>query len=437
MTSAARWLLAGLLASSAPALSHAQTQAPTSGAEATPAVALTGSFIDFLQANPSGGVETGWGNTAQLQVGADVDLERLVGWSGAKVHVRESVFGLKRNAVLDPGAAPPGTLEGHFFAQNVGSTLGGAPFPNFIPDTYLSHLSLEQQLGSRLTIEVGRMNPMTAFDTPSNCENILSCQNPIVLYDNLTLPPAFATWGGRAQVKLTSGDSLQVGVYEDHFSLNTTDGFDWSLKGRSGWFYVGEFSHHEDFATARKPFSYTLGAFYDTSSFSDPLTRAAQEGSAGIYGRAQKVLWTRGAVAGQHPQQHVTGFATAGYGFGGAQPYETYVELGANYHGLWKSRPHDHVGAKLAYLRIRDHELEAERLTRLTLTGVDARGDNNQFRAELNAHIQLRPGMALEPVAQYIVNPNVQFSNPLVGTRAPKDGVVLGLVLHVDFQALR
>lgn len=140
---ARRAVLAALLTSLAPPLlAQEASTAPPSGVE------FKGMFIDWLESNPNSGVNPNqWGNTSILQVGADFDLGRIMNLQGGKVHLRESFFLLRRNARLDPGSNPPTSISGHFWAQDTGSTLGGAPFPNFIPSNHLSVLSYEQDIG--------------------------------------------------------------------------------------------------------------------------------------------------------------------------------------------------------------------------------------------------------------------------------------------------
>jgi len=401
-----------------------------SAANETKAVTFSGHYLNFTESNPrSGSNPNSWGNTGQLEVGADFDMDKLTGWSGATVRLRESFFLLKRNAVLNSGDG-----SGHFWAQDTGSTLGGAPFPNFIPTSYLSELTLEQRISDKLTIEVGRMNPMMRFDTPSNCENILSCQNPVNLYDNLTLPPAFATWGALGRYQLNKNSYAQVGAHEDNFASGRTTGLDWSTDHCSGLFMIGEYGYRKDFGETAYPWNITGGVWHDTSDFTDPASGSIHQGADGAYMRAQKVAWRAdsGATTAK-AGQYITSFATAGYSPSAAQSYRGYTEVGANYHGLFTSRPNDYYGVKLAYLRINDNQLESERQTRLALSGIDYRSSNNQYRLEVNGHIDIKQGVFLEPVVQYIKNANVQFGR---ASGIPKDGVNLGLVLFVSLPSL-
>ncbi len=404
--------------------------------EGDPAVRLVANFINFTATNPSGGVDSGkFGNTAQLQAGADVAFDSL-GWKGTRLRFRQSLFLLRRNGKLDPGTNPPDTYSGGFWAQDVGSTLAGVPFPNFIPRTYLSELTVAQRFASRVDLQVGRMNPMNYFDTPDNCEAMLSCQNPVNLYDNLTLPPAFATWGARMQWLASDHDTIQAGIYQDYFASNRTSGFDWSFDKGSGAFIAAEFAHKEDFKAARLPVSYTVGAWHDTSAFSDPATGHPQRGSVGVYGRAQRALWRDGGAPGESPARHVMAFATFGYSPSSAQPYRGYAEIGMNVHGMVAAPLFDFVGAKIAYLRVSDSQIESERTFRLTTTGIDVRSANDQFRLELNGRVALSRTIRFEPSVQYVINPNVQFNDTRRALGPPRDGLVLAGVLYVNLTPL-
>ena len=71
-------------------------------------------------------------------------------------------------------------------------------FQDFAPITDLSQLTLKQTFTQVLKVQVARMSPTSEFEQPANCETLLSCLDPITIYDNRTLPPAVARWGALA-----------------------------------------------------------------------------------------------------------------------------------------------------------------------------------------------------------------------------------------------
>lgn len=414
-----------VLAACAQAALAADVPAAPPAADTTSAVKFTGIVINWTGKNfESGAKPDQWGNTTLLQVGADVDMERAVAWRGAKIHVRESLFFPGHNGRF----APPST--GHFWAQDTGSTLGGAPFPNFIPKNHLSVLTLEQQLG-KINVEFGRTNPSHYFDIPT-CESVYACQNPITLYNRRSSPKDFATWGGRVKYAIDKNQYVQLGAFEDNFSSSMKDGLNWSSAGRTGWTTALEYGYKSTFADQRYPLNVSLGVWHDSSPSTDPVTRVARKGSDGLAARFQRVAWRADDGKGPGvPPKYLTAFATAGYSPTSSEGNRAFVEAGANFHGPFASRPGDHYGVKLAYLRLNDSTVIAEQ-RKVVTPGFQL--SRNQFRAEVNGHIELKRGIFIEPVLQYIKNPNLKFAPG--GVQAPKSGFNFGLVTFISLPAL-
>ena len=153
-----------------------------------PAFTFSGTLLNFTEANPGSGANPNqYGVTTQVELGVDINLERTIHWKGATLAVRESVFEPKYNASLHFGSNFPATAQGHYWDQDVGSTLVSTTFQDFAPTSYLSTFVLRQKAGNRVDLEIGRFSPTLEFDQPVNCETLLSCLDPITIFDNKTL----------------------------------------------------------------------------------------------------------------------------------------------------------------------------------------------------------------------------------------------------------
>lgn len=387
--------------------------------------------INYSQWNPTGGVVSGQtGNSAIVFAGVDFNLGKLVGLTGGTIHAEEAIFGLKYNAVVDYGSNPLATYRGHYFSQDVGSVLGGVAFPNNIPTHYLSRLSYEQKFGN-LEVELGRMNPLRAFNQP-NCDNVLSCQDPVMQYNTAITPPAFATWAARAKYNINDNWWVQAGAYESNFAVTQTEGYDWGMGDATGAFLISELGYNSSFAQTSLPGYYEIGTYYDTSTFTNSWTGEEYQGSGGIFFRGHQTVWSAPTSNSKGPPpSYVNIFGTLDYSLTSQAPYRFYGEIGANWFGFIEGRPFDSIGAKFAYINITKDQLLYQNQFRISWGGEDSLSSPNQYRLELNGHIQLEHGIAIEPSVQYIINPDSFFGTPFVAERAPRDGWIVSAVLIV------
>ncbi|WP_322047972.1 carbohydrate porin [Paraburkholderia sp. J67] len=390
-------------------------------------------LLNFFMTNPSTGVNTGrTGNSGILILGSDVDLGKLAGLNGGFFHIEEAFFVFKHNV----GSAP------NSFAGDVGSYMAGQPFPNNTPPNYLSLLTYEQHLmGDRLQLEAGRMNASRYFEL-QNCENIATCLDPIAQFTADIAPPPFATWGGRAKYLFNDKQFAQFGVFEDHFSEVNTQGWDWTTRNATGALIMGEYGYRSSFANARFPFSYELIGFYNTSNQSDPAYGAfgrskvlfpgnpadTRRGTGGAMFRWQKFVWRDddGATADLAPRSLAL-FGTVSGTPDPMQPYRAYAEVGTTLFAPFAHRPFDRISAKVSYVRVGGHELDFQQDARAVSGGPDVRTSPNEFRLEIDGHFAIAKAVALEPMVQYIVNPDT-FNNPF-SAHVPHSGFVVGVTL--------
>ena len=420
-------------------LTEVQSISDNGGAKehlSAPRVVSNLTWVNFTESNPGSGPHPNQvGVTSQFDAGITVDLARMLHWSGASLNMHESVFAPKYNASLHFGSDPPASETGHYWDQDVGSTLVATTFQDFAPKSYLSRLTLSQRIGTRWDLTMGRLSPTLSFDKPDTCETALSCLDPITIYDNKTLPPALSTWGTEAALHFNPKNKLKVGLSQVDFNQLSSSGFDLSFRSGTGIFLAGEYAVGAASASTMSHAELILGAWDDTSTFSDPATGAKQRGSSATYARVESPAWALDdSHHGNNAGRYLTFFSTSSYSFSSAQPYRAFGNVGLNVHRIFAKRALDHYGLNVAYLRIRGHELDAERDFRKKMSGVVFRSSPDQLRVEGNAHLALLPGLSVEPSVAYIVHTNVQFptNNGMYGV--PKDGFVLGFLTFFDLR---
>ncbi|WP_141694037.1 carbohydrate porin [Methyloligella halotolerans] len=392
---------------------------------------LHADVYNFFNSNPSFGLDLGHtGNSAYWVTGADMDLEKMLGWKGTKVHFKETFFNLVEN--------------NDYIAGQFGDSAIGYQTTYIQRDSQLSQLTLEQSLfNGKVNIEAGRTHPFFYF-TPMTCETFNTCYQDTLYYDAGYISPLFSVWGGRVKVNLTDDSYFQVGMFSNDSGWHFHSGWDWGREIPDGVLNLAEYG----FNTAYGPGGaytgkYALTGYYNSGDhlnnnvttggrsrgrFPDDPART-ESGTGGIVFNSTQIVWREDGGSATYTSPRTLSFYTgAGYSFDTTVPVEADLYAGFNLHAPLKSRPNDKLGFKLRYEKMNDSFNDFLSEANATAGGSGAPFDDKVI-FELNAHIDLFNGMILEPVAQYIVNPN-SYYNPYTADR-PQDGMYLGGTLKV------
>lgn len=369
--------------------------------------------------------EYSFGNSGNLYLGADVDLAELAGLDGASLHFEESVF------LFDQGTGQP---TAPVWQGAVGSYFGGAPLHNDIGTNQLSLLTWQQKwLDGRLDTHLGRTNARRYF-LIYNCENSITCNDPVIDASTGVLPPPYGSWGGYLKYQALPGLYLHAGAFESNpvDYLKKRRGLDFSTDDASGTsllFGIGR-KRGEDLDPYRS--HYELDLFLNTSKQTDPFTGESEHGSAGGFFKFKQVFWR--ADGGQMTSPQALGaFGSLSLSADDKQPFRHFAEAGLTYYAP-VDRPQDRLNLKASYLRLNDHQLEFQRESRMAAGGDSRLGQRDVYALETNAHIALSQEIALETSVQYIFNPD-NFYNP-GAPELSSDGFVVGVQLIVDIGTL-
>jgi porin len=308
------------------------------------------------------------------------------------------------------------------------STLAGTQFGlsglNGPSDTIrLSGFSWDQILfDDHLRLRVGRTNPTSDFDTMNiSCLFVsnITCAQPFA-WDVNTSGVAYpvSTWGGRATLKLTLPSYLRVGVYQDDPSQNavTKHGFDWGINSSTGVFVPFEAGYETEFPSARYPFKYAVGGYYDTGRFTLPPasgpTDLNRRGRTGFYAEMRQTVW-RPDPSTNRSLMLFGGVLAA---TGGFQDYPLSVYAGAYQRGPFSSRPNDALGFEASFVTINE-KAQGQVIDTFHSLGLTAPNHANEWVFEVNYRIAIALGVDLLPVAQYVVHPDA------IGFNTPRPGV--------------
>ncbi|WP_260929273.1 carbohydrate porin [Novosphingobium sp. 9] len=383
--------------------------------------------------NVTGGVHRGTGNVGQFYIGADLDMNKLVGWKGGALH-----FTLYH----DYGRSLAKQVTGTFIKQQ-------GIYKNDYTQWHMGLISIEQKLlHDRVDIIAGRLGS-TAFygHLQSACffQQGLACGIPAILNSEAgySLLPS-ATWGANVKAKVGAHGYVQTGIFEVNPFIAHTRGLDFSIKHATGFTVPFELAYDSGgLAKTRYPFQLKVGGYASTGTRVDPyynaqgqsagLTGTAQRSAntlrSGFYILAEKTFW--------RPDPKSTRSLTA---FGGyLQPLENeevvdrQLYAGLVLRGPFKSRPRDSIGLMGSYLHVSSKEVAYLRDTRLRLGGGGVENPN-EYAFEASYGLQIGRSIRLTPNVQYIVHPdNSQL--PKI-TFVPKNMVTFGLRLVVNVATL-
>jgi porin len=386
---------------------------------------------DFL-ANVRGGIGTGAIGLGNFQPQLDVDLKKLVGWEGGRLHIQGLV-------THGPTFSP--TYLGNIMAA---SSLEAGPVAR------LYSLWYEQDaFNERLSVRVGLMAADSQFFLSKTATNFINngIAWPSILAANL---PA----GGPAYPLLAPGVRVFTHITDNlHFQAAVFSGDPRGGNGsnqneplptgtvisfRGGAFAIAEASYLVNQTKDAKglPGSYRIGAWYHTSShfadqrfdniglsLADPSSTGIpleHTGNSGIYGVIDQMLYR---VPGTE-DQGLSGFVRAGGGVPNDRNLiNFYADGGLMYKGLISRRPDDKIGVAAAYARVGDNARGLDSDTGF-FGGFFYPVRTGETIIEMMYIAQLAPWWTLQPDVQYIIRPGGGVLNNSDGSFRPNAWVI-------------
>jgi porin len=405
--------------SSAPAVNIAPVQ-QFGEAMAQDGITFNSRYLGEFAANPSGGARQGADFTGELNLGADVDLNKLAGVQGGALHV--------------------------LFTDRAGNNLASKAINNSVSvqqiygggQTYqLTILTYEQQLLNKMVdVEFGRTDmPDDFIVSPFYCDfqSNAACGNPSILgKDTGTQFYPQAVWGGRIKIDPTPNVYVKTGIYQSVPSVpsDAGHGFNWGTANSNGFLFPVEVGYTNTTPGAAEPNQYDAGVIFDRSHFSAPYystTSPELYGRTLIYLQAQQMLYQ---VAPDSPRG-LYGFAVGLFGAsGGRQPANFSAEGGLVFQGPLANRPLDTLGFLVNDVHYNNRYLNSYYQQRVAAGGTQSPA-NNLVMFELNYAAQVTPWLNVMPNMQYIINPD-GLGGLSYPTSNEKNAFVLGLQFVVN-----
>lgn len=401
-------------------------------------IAFSGGYIGETLGN-TGGIRSGAIYTGRLDVRVDVDLDKLMGWTGATF--RANTFqihgdGLSRSYI--------GNL---FIVSGVEA----------LPASRLYELWIEQSLfGGVLFVRVGQQ--------PADMEFIDS------KYDDIFVNSALG-WPGVAGVNLPSGGPsppLAVpGVRLKAQLAGNLTGFlaifdgdaappgpgDPQIKNPNGLLFrvndppwiIGQVKLRGDVPGPSRPWSFALGAwthfgkFDDLRrdsqglAFSDPASSGVPRrlrGNQGIFGVYEQLI----AQSSLDPAKGAGVFMRASISPSDRNLISFYVDGGVQFTGFSVARPDDKIGLAAIFAKVSHGAQQFDRETQI-FTGIRLPIRDYEAVIEATYSYQLNSNVVIQPVLQYIFHPGAGSVDPNDPTqsRRIKDAIVVGVRTTIGF----
>ncbi|WP_086641713.1 carbohydrate porin [Acetobacter tropicalis] len=369
---------------------------------------LTGWNVSQVGVVPSGGTTTGSFFNNNIGIGTDLDLKKILGILGAKIHFF---------ALDTAGEAHAGGFTGSSWGYS--SWLGahdGFQVREFSWDQALFH--------NKLHILAGRGNPKGGEFEGSELYCMFSailCSAPATLTINSAIPSTtISTWEFRVLVKPTEHTYIKGGIWEIEPSLKATNhnswpGPDWGFDRAKGESFPVEAGYRTNFSNDLYPRAYDVGFNYDTSIYNDPLYNtkglskatyggAAQprRGRTQLYVQAQQMVWkpeekgTRGLIL----------FGAANFQLSGDAPVKRGFVAGLVDWGPFASRPRDYLGIAVQAFQWNDQLTRAMNET-YHKQGSQEKWKNYETMLEANYGFSIAPGIVVAPYFEYIWHPDL------------------------------
>ena len=373
-------------------------------------------YIGEGLADVSGGLKRGATYGGRLDTALDIDLDRFVGWEGARFHT--DFF----------------QIHGHGMSRSFVNNLTTVSGIEALPATRLFELWLEQSfLDGQLSIKVGQVSADTEFAIAQSGVVFLNAGfgwpnvGAVVLPNGGPIYP-LATPAIRVKYVPTDALSFQAALFngDPAGTPKRDDGTDPQRRNRHGTDFrvddpallIGEaaYAYPSLPGTAGLPGTATLGAWHHFGRFDSPRLDSVQgrlladpessgiarrfRGDSGVYAILDQTIFNEPGAPGEGASAFLRLSAVPG----DRNLIDLYVDAGVAYKGLIPGRPDDTAGLGIIHSRISPAARGFDRDGIALGTGTGPiRSSETVIEATYQAEIV--PGFTLQPDLQVVMRP--------------------------------
>ncbi len=406
-------------------------------------VKFTFTYYGDALGNPTGGVYQGMGYSGRLGAIVDVDLGKIVGWSGATFHVSE-------HQIHGPGLSL-NYLDNLLLVSGI-EALGS---------TRLFNLWIEQKFGKEANLRVGQFSAGQEFMVSENANLYLNASFGWPGLASQDLPSGGSTYpegtmGARLEIAPDDPLSLLIGVFDGNPAGQgynnpiTRDPSGILFRTNDPAFVIAEINYdynqdkigglgndpNQEGSQGRNidrrssgssglPGTVKFGAWMNGGVFPDERYNTLggalgvvggqplpHRGDFAVYGVIDQILWR---PAGD--RRELDFFLRASAGPSDRNLVDAYFDTGLNLKAPLPSRPADVLGLAFAFARISPNASAAQRDLQAA-SGTSMPIQNFEAVIELTYKMQLAKGWWFQPDLQYVIHPGGNIPDPVIASGA-------------------
>jgi porin len=396
-------------------------------------------YIGETFANATGGISRGGTYTGRLDLGTTIDLQKLMGWTGATFHANMY------------------QIHGDGLSRSFVGNLMLVSSVEALPSTRLYELWIEQALvGGKLLVKVGQQ--------PSDVEFIDSKYDDLFANSALGWPgitgvdlpgggpsPPLAVPGIRIKAMPTDNITAYLAIFDGYASPPNSP-LDPQIANPHGVLFrvndppwiIGQLKYGFDVGEGH-PATITGGGWKHLGTFdnlsvstnglplADPLSTGLPQqmrGNQGIFAVYEQLLTK--AIPGS--DNGIGYFLRTSISPGDRNLIGFYLDGGIEFIGMWDARPNDKFGVAMTYAKISSGARQADIDERI-YTGIPIPIRDYEAVLEMSYGAQITPNWNLQPIFEYVFHPGGGVVNPSDPTQTQriKDAAVFGLRTTITY----
>ncbi len=370
---------------------HTHTHRPAEPETEGPPLVVEIAYTADIWRTAKGGIRTGTRYLDNLDIVAEADMERLVGWNGATI----GIYGLYNN--------------GKSFSELMGDAQVASNIDTGVRALRLYEAWVDQKIGNKASVRVGLYDLNSEFDALESSSLFMGSAHGIgtdISQSGENGPSIFpsTSLAARVAIEPASGWTVRAaildGVPGDPARPKRTA---IKLGQGDGALLVGE-------VEAPVPRGKLLFGHWRYTARAGDVFGTGQQRNSGFYLRGESRL----VPEGDDTNQGLSAFFRTGIANGRVNQFDRFASLGMTYTGLIKGRDQDQLGLAMASAftssdyRLASPSTKAETVVELT------------YRAPLTQWLTLQPNV------QYVINPG---TDPTLS-----DALAFGLRFELGFK---
>jgi porin len=370
---------------------------------------IFGGYTAEVWGNTTGGIKDGTVYTGLLDFGANLDLEKAIGWQGASVSTTW-LWLSGRDASED--------LVGNFLTI---SNIAGFNTLRVMELWFQQNL-----LDDKISLRLGQLTADSEFVISDYAGTFINGTFgwPAFMYMNLPAGgPGYpmGTLGARLAVTPVDWFTFQSAVFQGNvYDQNVNrHGFRWRLDGENGFLFLNEAQarwNHRDEETGL-PGQAKAGMWIQTGQLADTLAASTNSGNYGWHFILDQMIYREPSAELPPPtgkSKDGKSFkepvkmekSDQGLGFFGRIAFTKedrnflnfYFDTGLTYKGLIPTRDNDTIGIAFAYAQLGN-------TAQNSLIDEGSVGVGAEMVLEATYQAQITPWLIIQPDIQYIINP--------------------------------